>query len=74
MDRKDVIELPPELSLSGHGVGLAVDVLFIKNEAFLHAVDRTIKCPNYVVLGTVKKGKGYDHETLIAGIDEILCK
>ena len=70
----DTIELPPKLRLKGMEMELAIDVLFINNEAFLHTVDRKIKCPNAVVLGTPAKGRSYDKETLFQGLDQILRK
>ena len=40
---EDDIELPLELHLAGKDMDLAIDVVYINSEAFLHTVDRTIK-------------------------------
>ena len=69
---EDVVEMPPELNSEGMEVDLAIDVVFIDNEAFLHTVDRKIKKPSCVVLGTKRKGESYDKQTLFNGLDGIL--
>ena len=51
---------------------IAIDVVYINKEAFLHSVDRRIRCPNIVVLGTKAKGRGYNKEILTKGIDILL--
>ena len=43
MTTGDVVDLPPELDTDGMEVDLPIDVIFINNEAFLHALDRRIK-------------------------------
>ena len=53
---------------------LAVDVVFINNEVFLHTLDRKIKCPHSVVLGTRVKGQAYNKEVLLAGLNHIFRK
>ena len=72
--REDHIELPPELNVKGREVDLAVDVVYINKEAFLHGLDRTIKCPNLVVLGTYAKGEAPTSETLGGAIGQIIQK
>ena len=42
--------------------------------AFLYSIDRRIKCPNLVVLGTKVKGKSYNKDVLYQGLDKILHK
>ena len=37
-------------------------------------MDRSLKCPHAVVLGTVRKGKGYNKEVLYQGLDDVLRK
>ena len=49
--RRDMIELPPELMVEGKKIELAIDILFIDGEAFLHSVDRSIKYNGVVSLG-----------------------
>ena len=51
---------------------IAIDVVYINKEAFLHSVDRRIRCLNIVVLETRAKGRGYNKEILAKGIDIIL--
>ena len=68
--RKDVVDLPPELQISE--VELAMDVLFINDQAFFHAKDRTIKFKGLVPLGTVGKKKSYSVKDLFEGLDKIL--
>ena len=54
--REDVIELPLELRTEGMEVDLAINVVFVNDEVFLHTLDRRFKTPSLVVLGTKKKG------------------
>ena len=68
------MELPSKLQMNGKEVDLAVDVVYINQEAFLHAVDRTIKCPSCVAIGTYTKGEAPTKETLTAAISEIVRK
>ena len=51
----DKIDLPKELQIAGMKLEIAIDVVYINKEAFLHSVDRRIRCPNIVVLGTKAK-------------------
>ena len=55
VNKSDVVE---ELMIAT--VELAIDVVFVENEAFLHCVDRTLKGKSVVPLGTTKKAKGAD--------------
>ena len=57
VSNEDFIEIPPELDLVGREMELAIDVVYINRECFLHAVDRTIKEPSCVTLGTYSKGE-----------------
>ena len=54
------------------GVELAMGVFFIEGEAFLHALDRSLKCHHAVVLGTVRKGEGYNKEVFYQGLDDVM--
>ena len=71
---EDYIELPPDLRMEGTEVDLAIDVVYINREVFLHTVDRTIKEPTCVILGTYNKGEAPTSETLFQAIDEVLRK
>ena len=62
MTREDVIELPPELRTEGMEGDLAIDVVFVNNKAFLHTLNRRLKYPSLVVLGTKKKSKNHEPE------------
>ena len=68
----DTIDLPKELQITGMKLEIAIDVVYINKEAFLHSVDRRIRCPNIVVLGTKAKGRSYNKEILTKGIDIVL--
>ena len=72
VNRNNVIDLPPELKIKGMKVELAMDVVFISDQSFLHTVDRTIKFRRLSHLGTGKKNQGYMKENFFAGIDMIL--
>ena len=74
MRREDHIELPPKLQLDGRETDLAVDVVYINKETFLPAIDRTVKCPNCIMLGTYAKGEAPTSETLGAAIGDIVRK
>ena len=58
--------------MQGREIKLAIDVVYINNESFLHYLDRTIKHNGLVILGTRKKGESYTKEMLYEGLDEIL--
>ena len=58
VNKADVVDLPPELMIVA--AELAIDVIFVENEAFLHCVDQTLKGKSVVPLGTTKKAKGAD--------------
>ena len=47
-----MIELPLELMIEGRKIKLAVDIVYINGEAFLHSVDQSIKYNGIVSLGT----------------------
>ena len=51
----DVVDLPQELMIVT--VELAINVVFVENEAFLHCVDQTLKGKSVVTLETKKKVK-----------------
>lgn len=74
IERSDIIKLPPELCIEGREVDLAIDIVFINSEFFLHAQDGTIKCPRCVVLLIYKKGEAYNKESLYGRINNILRK
>ena len=59
VNRNDVIELPDELQHNGRKLELAIDVVYINNECFLHSVDRSIQLKLLSTLGMRKKGE--DH-------------
>ena len=46
--------------------------MYINREAFLHSVDRTIRCNGIFSLGSKKKGEMYTETTLRAALDDIL--
>ena len=48
----DIIDLPKELQVKRMEMELAINILFINNEAFLYSIDQRIKCSNLIVLGT----------------------
>ena len=58
------MELPPELRMEGREIKIAIDVVCINNESFLHSLDRTIKHNELVVLGTQRKGESHKKEML----------
>lgn len=68
----DIIELPHELEIEGREVELAMDVVFINDQSFLHTVDGLIRYHGLVALGTRKKDENYTSEVLFEGLDEIL--
>ena len=74
VSNEDVIEIPPELDLAGKEMELAVDVVYINRECFLHTVNRTIKEPSCVTLGTYTKGEAPTKETLYHALDEVMRK
>ena len=69
---EDVIELPTELQHNGRKIELAIDVVYINDQSFLHLVDRSIKLKLLTALGTRKKGENYDAKLLYEGIDNVL--
>ena len=72
VNKNDVIEIPPELEVKGMRLELAIDVVYINDQSFLHAVDRTIKLRGIAHLGTRKKKESYTKEMIFAGLDVIL--
>ena len=72
INKNEIIELPPELNVRGRKVELAIDVVYINDQSFLHSVGRTINLQGLSHLGTRKKGQNYDKEMLFAGLDKIL--
>lgn len=56
VSNEDVIEIPPELDLAGKEFELAINIVYINRECLLHVVDRTIREPSRVILGTYYKG------------------
>ena len=74
VSNEDMIEIPPELDLAGKEMELAVDVVYITRERFLHTVDRTIKEPSCVTLGTYTKGEAPTKEILYRALDEVMRK
>ena len=53
---------------------LAIDIVYINRECFLHSVDRTIKEPSCVALGSYTKGEAPTRETIYKALDEIMRK
>ena len=49
-------------------------MVYINRECFLHTVDRTIKEPSCVTLGTYSKGEAPTSEILYKGLDEVIRK
>ena len=74
VSNEDVIELPPELDLVGKEFELAIDIVYINRECFLHTVDRTIKEPSCVALGTYTKGEAPNKDTIYRALDEVMRK
>ena len=74
VSNEDFIEIPPELDLAGKEMELAIDVVYINRECFLHTVDRTIKEPSCVTLGTYSKGEAPTSETLYKALYEVRRK
>ena len=74
VSNEDFIEIPPELELAGKEMELAIDVVYINREYFLHTVDRTIKEPSCVTLGTYTKGEAPTSEILYKALDEVMRK
>ena len=72
VNKNDIIEIPPELEVKGMKLELAIDVVYINDQSFLHAVDRTIKLRGIAHLGTRKRNENYTKEMLFSGIDVIL--
>ena len=72
MRREDEVELPPELDVAGREVELAVDIVYINGEAFLHTIDRTLKNPTCVTLGSYAKGQAPTKGKIYKGLDEVL--
>ena len=50
--------------MEGEKVDLTIDTIYKNSEVPFNRVDRTIKYPNYVVLGTYRKGEAPTKETL----------
>ena len=67
--KEDEIELPPELVIEM--VELAIDVIYVSTEAFLHTVDRKIKNVSVVPLGTAKKVPA---KTLWVGLKKVVSQ
>lgn len=74
VSNEDKIELLPELNLSGKEMELAIDIVYINRECFLHSVDRTVKEPSCVALGSYTKGEAPTRETIYKALDVILRK
>ena len=74
VSNEDVVEIPPELDLAGKEMELVVDIVYINRECFLHTVDRTIKEPSCVTLGTYTKGEAPMKQTLYQALDEVMRK
>ena len=51
---------------------LAIDVVYINDQSFLHSVDRRIKFKGISHLGTQQKDQNYTKESLCSGIENIL--
>ena len=60
VNNNDMIELPPKLNVRGKKVKLAIDVVYINDQSFLHSVDLTIKMRALSHLGMRKKGQNHD--------------
>ena len=43
VSKEDVLELPPELQVKE--TELAIDVMYVKDQAFWHSLDRTVRVP-----------------------------
>ena len=58
VSNEGVIDLPPEFFI-GETV-LAIDIMFLESELFLHSVDLKLKGKSLVLLGTTRKSKVED--------------
>ena len=74
VSNEDVIEIPPELDLAGKEFELAIDIVYINCECLLFTVDRKIKEPSCVALGTYSKGNAPTKETIYQALNEVMRK
>ena len=70
----DIIELLPELNVAGMELDLAINVVYVNNKVFLNAIDRRIKCPTCIILGTRKKDEGHNAEVRKEAIAKVIRK
>ena len=57
IDKCNIVKIPRELEMKGKKVEIAIDVVYINDQSFLHLVDRTVKFRGISHLGTRKKGE-----------------
>lgn len=69
----DAIDLPSELKVKGLEIELAINVVYINDQSFLHSIDQTIKLRGLSTLGTRKGDENYIKDMLYSGINNILC-
>ena len=72
VDKCKIMEIQIKLDIKGKKVELAIDVVYINDQSFLHSVDRTVKFRGLSHLGTQKKGENYTKEMLFKGLYNIL--
>ena len=70
--RNHIIDLPPELDIKGKRLELALNVIYINNQSFVHSVDWLVMLLELSHLGTKKKGQNYTKAMLFTRIDTIL--
>ena len=65
--KDDIVDLPPELQLKS--VDIAMDVVYVEDQAFLNAVDRSAKFKSLACMGTTKK---LTSEQLLQGMRQVI--
>ena len=53
VSKEDVLELPPELQIKE--TELAINVMYVEDQAFFHSMDRRVQGEQLIPLGTMKK-------------------
>lgn len=71
VDKCKIMEIPIELEMKGTKCELAIDVVYINDQSFLHSVNRRVKFQGLSHLGTQKKGENYAKKILFKGLDNI---
>ena len=69
---QDYMDLPKELDVRGWVVYMAIDVMYINDCSFLHAIDRKMKFRALIVLGRKKKKSDHTAEELYEALKRVL--